>query len=908
MEPLKFVIWHQDKIYSNEDMVKKIGGKAIGLHELKGLAINVPLWATITSDLFKAICNTDKKLSGLLREEKENLQKASSIRNYVKNIKIGTTEEKVLTDVWENISKSGEKAVAVRSSAADEDSESLSFAGQMDSFLNIRTKDEFLRAVRCCWASLYGERAVLYRIKNGIEPWSPQIAVIVQEMIESELSGVIFTANPLTGNRKQMLVSSTWGLGEGIVSGRLDADTFVLDSNGDTVKSDIAEKKRCIVYKSGGDTKSVDVGKDKQCTVSLRETQLWELHKMALNVQDLKAIPMDIEFAIAEDTIYLLQARPITNLKEYTEPKKDNYKVWDNSNIVESYSGVTTPLTFSFIKRAYFAAYWQFWETIGVDRKTIFKNRYVLENMLGLIEGRVYYNLLNWYQLISMMPGFKYNKDFMGQMMGLQVAKDYLEIEKPKSKLEKYFVHLPKLIKVAFKMVFAHLTLQKRIDEFHMNFHRIYSHYSKLDYNKITPAELLEISRILEDKILWNWKAPILNDLEAMIFYGILKKLTVKWEIDEIGTLHNDLLSGEGSIRSTRVVTELFSIAKRIAEKDELKTSFLQLSPADALSKLRNSPEFSHIRTDFEKYLEDYGVRSIEEMKLESISIKDNPTFCIAMIQNYLRYSVTDPKEQQEKEQSIRIKAESKLREKLKGKRMMLFIPKFSVYRWVLKHTRNAIRNRENQRFARAEAYSLTRGIVRAVGKHWEEKGIIEKTEDIFYLEWEEIWSFVEGTSTCTNLKELIKLRRNEFDSYHFTNPDDHIETYGDVYSENIFTEKEEISEKDNLLKGLGCCAGIVEKEVKIVVKPDIDIRLNGEIMIAKQTDPGWVVLFPSVSGLIIEKGSMLSHSAIVAREMGIPAVVGVKNATKILKNGDKVRLNGATGTIEILQRAKSAE
>ena len=192
---------------------------------------------------------------------------------------------------------------------------------------------------------------------------------------------------------------------------------------------------------------------------------------------------------------------------------------------------------------------------------------------------------------------------------------------------------------------------------------------------------------------------------------------------------------------------------------------------------------------------------------------------------------------------------------------------------------------------------------MRAIGKQWQDKGIIEKTDDIFYLVMDEIWSFIEGKSVCTDFKKQIAVRREEFEQYQNVTLPDHIEAYGEVDLSTIREEEAEIT-SEGIIKGLGCCAGMVEKEVRVVLRPDSDLRLNGEIMVAKQTDPGWVVLFPSISGLIVEKGSMLSHSAIVAREMGIPAVVGVKQATKILSSGDRVLLNGASGTVKILQKA----
>ena len=597
--------------------------------------------------------------------------------------------------------------------------------------------------------------------------------------------------------------------------------------------------------------------------------------------------PLDIEFSFSQGQIYFLQARPITSLK-----KKDNRRVWDNSNIAESYSGVTTPLTFSFIRKAYYAVYWQFCETLGIPRKTIFKNRNVLENMLGLIQGRVYYNLLNWYELVSMMPGFEYNKGFMEQMMGLQVIKE--EPQKPENgKYSKYFKELPSLIKVAIKMIVAHIRLPKNIAQFHTDFNRVYSKYSVLDYSSKTPAEILSIYHIIEEELLWKWRSPITNDFEAMIFYGLLKKLTLKWEIDPEGILQNDLLSGEGDIKSTALISDLTYLAKDIEENEKLKTSFLNASPEAAFTMLQTAPEFSEIHQKFLLYLKNYGVRCINEMKLESTPIKDDPLFCIATIQNYLRNGIPDPKEQENREKLIRKNAEDLLHKKLRGMRLLF-------YKWILKCARRAIKNRENQRFARTEAYSLIRTFIQAIGSQWENKSILDQKDDIFYLEMEEIWSFIEGRSTCVNLKNLIGVRKEEFKAYEAQNPDDHIETEGEVYFGNTFTQ--EVPESnDQVIKGLGCCSGIIENTVQVVLSPDKDLKLNNEILVAKQTDPGWGILFPSISGLIVEKGSMLSHSAIVAREMGIPAVIGVKNATKIFKSGDRVRLDGTKGTIEIL-------
>lgn len=897
------ILWH-DEPWPGDDINPLVGGKAAGLARLGAFGASVPSWGVLTTGLFGQVCARDEAFSQLLSDQGMSHQaRGEAIRSRLAAIPLAHDELELLHDVWERISAGGTIPVAVRSSAVGEDSAALSFAGQMDTYLNVRDENAFLTAVRGCWASLFGERAVAYRLANGIDPWTVRTAVVIQQMIPAEASGVLFTANPLTGNRREMMASSTWGLGEGLVSGTLDADTFILGEGGEVLRQELAEKRERVVPDGHGGIRTEPVPVALQGAPSLTDEQLRELHRIGRTVQEAEGVPMDIEFAVAGGRLYLLQARPVTTLKPATAPAAGPLNVWDNSNIVESYAGVTTPLTFSFIRKAYTAVYIQFWETIGVSRRTIFANRHILENMLGLIEGRVYYNLLNWYRLISLMPGFSWNKGFMEQMIGLQVVGDGATVDAPATPWERYFVHLPRLAWVGARMTAAHLTLERRITAFHEHFARIRAEYGPVEFDRKRPAEIMACYRTLEREVLWQWKAPILNDFEAMIFYGLLKRLTVAWGIDPDGTLQNDLLCGEGNIRSTEVTARLCAIAREIAASPVLKEAFVDCPPREALEQLRTDPAFASPRASFERYLAEFGVRSVEEMKLESVPVRDDPTFCIAMLQNYLRGGLPEPGEQTARERTIRSRAEALLEERLRGKRTSLGIPRLTLFRWILAKARAAIRNRENQRFARAEAYDLVRRMVRAIGRNWEERGLLAHREDIFYLELDEIWSFIGGTSTCTDLRGLVALRRREFEEYRSRTPDDHIETRGEVYVGTPFSTAPAPETGDGTLRGLGCCQGTVEGIVRVVLRPDSGLRLNGEIMVARQTDPGWIVLFPAIGGLIVEKGSMLSHSAIVAREMGIPAVVGVRDATRILCDGDRVRLNGADGTVTILAR-----
>jgi pyruvate,water dikinase len=341
-----------------------------------------------------------------------------------------------------------------------------------------------------------------------------------------------------------------------------------------------------------------------------------------------------------------------------------------------------------------------------------------------------------------------------------------------------------------------------------------------------------------------------------------------------------------------------------VAENRELRDLFLTGSPEEALFRLRNEPAYAAVRDAFDAYLADYGVRSVGELKLESIPFRDNPLFCVTMVQNYLRTSIPDEEEQRARDEAKRTAADLLLKEGIRSSHPYSAFFRLPLYRWVLRKTRDAVRNRENQRFARAQAYDLVRRMVRALGKYWADREILVDPRDIFYLEMEELWSFIEGTSTCTNLKRLAALRKEEFENYRTAIPPDHIETYGEIYQDNTFEQEAEAAEGSEVLVGLGCSRGLVQGPVRVVEGLDAPAGLNGEILVARQTDPGWIVFFPSISWLIVEKGSLLSHSAIVAREMGLPTVVAVKNATKILKTGEIVSLDGSTGEVRIVKRS----
>ncbi|MBI3659655.1 phosphoenolpyruvate synthase [Candidatus Acetothermia bacterium] len=877
----------------------QLGGKAKNLFILSRLRLNVPLYFVISTELFREVFSSlsvkiHVNFTELDFKNAQAVAQASAqVRTLVETVELSALHKSEVIEAYQRCFSS-QDFVAVRSSAVGEDAHAQSFAGQFDSFLFVRGEENLLSAIKKCWASAFSERALVYRHLNGFDLSALEVAVIVQKMIDGNVSGVTFTADPISGDERTLLINATYGLGEGIVSGKLDTDSYsVKKSDLSLCESKIAEKAMQIVFAQtrGQGTTEISVEPSLQTAPCLSQSQIHELADLALKVEQHYGRPQDIEWTI-DDKIYILQTRPITTLK----PK--GYRlIWDNSNIIESYSGVTTPLTYSFAREAYASVYRQFCEVCGVSDEKILQNEETFQNMIGLIKGRVYYNLKNWYRVLSLFPGFQYNKQFMEQMMGVKEALDYQTDARPMTWTRKYFVELPQLLKLSFRMSNHLRHSEHLVADFQQLFNVTLEEYRQRDFDSLEVNELIEIYDELKRKLLWNWKAPIINDFFAMLFYGVLKKLCVSWIGDEAGTLQNDLLCGEGGVESTEPTKAIMKLALEVRSNPALQELFEKPLAEQILLRLRREPAFAAFHRKIEDYLEKYGSRCMNELKLEEKTLKDDPSFLFTMILNYLQRPDLNIEAMEACERAIRQKAEQTVAERLR-------FPKRQIFNWVLRRARQYVKNRENLRFARTRIFGVVRELFNAMGQRFYEKKILDEPRDIYSLNVEEIFGFVKGTATSTNLKGLVALHKEEFERYrHEPAPADRFETVGMVWDGNTFeshrTDLTHAAEDSHTLRGIGCCPGVVKGVTKHVTSPQ-DAKLNGEILVAERTDPGWVPLFPTASGILIERGSILSHSAIVARELGIPTIVGIKDLTKRVQSGQSVEMDGAQGVVKL--------
>src|ERR1051325_2960941 len=559
--------------------------------------------------------------------------------------------------------------LAVRSSAVGEDSAGVSFAGIHESFLNV-PREGIAEAIEKVRASARSERAIAYRQQHGIPIDDQPMPVIVQQMIDARVSGVVFTANPTTQDSGEVVISALFGLGEGLVSHGFDADTLIVRKDDLSIRAEIVEKREAI-----------GVRVENPNAPSLTDDEVRELARTAIAIENAFGKPQDIEFAFDANGLWILQTRPITTIE-------GNRLLWDNSNIVESFSGVTSPMTFSVIRRAYAIVYRLFAQVMGIPDRVVQENKYVFENTLGLFRGQVFYNLFNWYAMVRLFPGYEQNKKFMESMMGVRES----------AATETARANRLAMLPLAWRMLRNFSRIDKLTAEFEANFKKHYDRWSRIDFDALKPHELMRLYYEFEDRVLWSWRAPIINDFFVMIFHGTLKKLT---------PLHNDLLAGQGGIESAEPAKMLL----RIADMARPNASLSEAIQRGDLAAAKKHPEFAK---EFDRYMELYGFRGMNELKLEEPPLRDRPEVVLMFIRNYL-----------DRPECL----SSTSREE----------PKLSLLsRYVLKRARIGVRNRENMRFARTRIFGLVREVVRAMGRRLAEEKILDSPDDVFYLGLEE--------------------------------------------------------------------------------------------------------------------------------------------------------------------------
>ena len=878
------MLFHKKYIISYKTKFRKVllsetGGKGFNLFRLYYNGSNVPEWFIISTSFFnKVILPFKAGIKDLIEEinflEPESIERAAAgIKSLINDIEYPDIFVKQLRAEFNNIIGESNYA-SVRSSVADEDSNDNSFAGQMNTYLHVPYKN-ILTAIKDVWASAFSGNVLLYRYKKNLSLFEISAAVIIQRMVSSYSSGILFTKDP-ENNKNEFVISAGFGLGDGIVQGLIKTDTYKANKTTKVIKKIISEKDLRTISDDEKGTDLKDLPQDMKLRHVLNDKQIHNLLKEAEKIENIYERPMDIEWAFDEnETLYILQARPIVK-----PVRAENVFILDNSNIAESYPGLTLPLTFSFVLNGYENHFRNATLGLLLNKKEIAKDLHIFKNMLCLYNGTVYYNLTSWYRMLSYLPGFKKYKKTWEQMIGIRH-----EYEFPENKLCLY-----NKIYSTFKLIRILLTFNMNANKFYRYFDPVYKSFKDIDYSRKSADEIIKLYCSLEKELLPRWYYTLYNDICAMKYYNWLKELCDKWGL---AGMENKLLSGEKNIDSVDVIRSLMKIAEFV-KKNKLYNSLFDVENDNSiLSSIQGEPIYTELNKMIAAYIKDYGDRAPEELKLENRAYREDPVQIISLLKTYIKCGITSG--------TFSNNINDVRRESEKKVKCIIRNPfKYILFGFVLNNARHAIRNRENMRFARSRLFGLVRQMFRRIASEYRSCGIIDHEEDLYYLTYEEVFNYMRGTSYNKDLKQLISIRKTEYKGYSKLKTKDRIILRGSPYTSTA-SEISLDTKLNGCLKGIGCSYGKARANAKVTLTA-VNKNFKGNyILVARTTDPGWVFLMSSSKGVIAEKGSLLSHTAIICRELGIPSIVNVENATTLIRDNSLIEIDGETGVVKCL-------
>lgn len=844
-------------IHYSAKPASSIGGKAAGLYKLRALGLQVPDFMVITYESFETVTQTFNGSS--IHEE----DIATSFKNFMLPEK-ELAQLLPILDQWQF----GKTAVVVRSSILDEDSSTHAFPGVMQSFLNITTLGDLHKSIASCAASAWSPTAVAYRKQHDLNTMA-QVAVIIQQQIEPDASGVAFSTFP--EYPQELAIHAVYGFSEGLMNGDVAGDEFYFDkSTGILHRERVVRKDVSLSRKRNNQLINSPVPTHEQEKPCLAAAQLQELFTTIQQAEITCGYPIDLEFAIKDHQIFYLQLRPITqSIPEVI--------VYDNSNIQESYCGVTTPLTFSFASLAYRTVYKQTMRELGLSKEIIDTHENTVANLLGLVKGRIYYNINNWYRGLQLLPSFKQNKQDMETMMGLQEPVDF--IQSTNKTVGQKIVLLPQLLLNYYRLWRKITKLKRDVPAFQNRFDRYYETFYKNNIESIDSETLQAFKSDLDSNLLDAWSVPIINDFNVMMANGSALRMLKKAGFQKPEEFLGRFLAGDQEIESTQPTLAIIKLAELASSIAPLKDLVLRL-PGDIASQVKQ--EFPDFNDKVELFIERYGDRTVGELKLETITMRVAPLIFYKYLRNFL-LSETVPSISLSKTTEA---AKKELKEHLNNSSyfIKLRLPK------KLDHLKKAIQYRESLRLQRTRLFGMYRHAYRAYGAFLKDKSALKSIDDIFYLTENEI----TNPDNDVILQSTIEERKVEFANYQKTEVPSRV-----IVPSPPLTVQESTNEP-GILTGQGCYPGKVTGEVIVIKDPTDSLDVHDKIICALRTDPGWAALFPVCKAVLIEKGSALSHSVIMLRELGIPTIINVSGLCKELSSGMVVEIDATAGQINM--------
>lgn len=856
------------------------GGKARGLAALARAGFPVPaayaMPGWVGDSFFTSVLDVADRPRALLREPHVTDERLRTIRERVRNSTLPQDVVSSVSDALLALREEGAVGFAVRSSATHEDQEGASAAGMHSTLLNLIREDEVLDGIKMCWSSLFQPRVLSYLRALG-EDVSVSVGVVIQAMVPAGASGVLFTCNPLTGDAGEVVINAAYGLGSSVVDGRVTPDTYRMDkATGQLRDRVIGGKAQQTVLVPSGGVREVQVAPEERARAVLNEHLLLNLSELAGRIEEHFGGNRDVEWAIAGQQVFVLQARPIVVPRargrkgSRHEHARDRRKlVWSNANIGEALPGAATPFTWSVLNHFSDLGFRRAFGALGC---TVPRDA----ELVGDFRGRVYINLTELTSILSQIPWI--HPSALVQLGGGRYASELDEVVAHRSSTG-FLLRLPQTVT---RYARENFRLQARIAEFEEYFAEERVRMSSVDPRLLEPTGLdrmlSDVEHLLDEtgSVMLAAYANLLT--ATLVLIGILRTFAR----DESSGLYRDLLSGLKNVDSARPGFALWRIAQ-LAKNDPAAAERIRETDLSKLSveELPAGPT----RDALHRFFVEFGYRGVREAEIAEPRWAEDPTVMFAALRSHLAGDL-DLGQRETALARTRQEAEDKVETSLP------FALRPAVRR-LLDAVRRFTRMRERLRGNVVEVLGMFRRVALESSRRILAREPEAGPDAAFFLSVAELRRVLRDDNERVAIR--VQRRRLEYERNRAL-PDPPTTFVG-------FPPDDAVSiPKASCLHGLAASSGVAEGRARILRDPSQAAELApGEILVVAAADTGWAPLFLAAAGVVTELGGPLSHAAIILREYAVPAVVNVENATRALQSGEWIRVDGDAGTVEIL-------
>jgi pyruvate,water dikinase len=864
-----------------------VGGKGANLGEMMNAGFPVPPGFCITTVAYREFASTSAEVDALLDElagvSADDLSRlgvlGGRIREHLASLAMPERIRSAVLAAWRGTGV--EHSYAVRSSATAEDLPSASFAGQQDTYLNVLGEPRLLDAIRKCWASLFTDRAITYRARNGFDHHSVFLAVVVQRMVFPDVSGILFTSDPITGRRKTVSIDASFGLGEALVSGLVTADLYQVRA-GAIVTKRISRKTLAIYPLPDGGTSTKELSPEQQARQALPDDRILELAGLGLRIEKHYGRPQDIEWCYTDGEFFVVQSRPITTLYPPPQAADGKLHLFFSFGHVQMMTEPIKPLGVS-VLRTFLPAgertpsgesevFQEAGSRLFVDLNPILRYRRlrdVVLLVLPLADEKVARAVMVFLERPEFLAALR-----PGKSLGLSNVRAVAP------------VIFPVLATLLFRDV------SRGTDGIVRAMAESVAKKRRLLEEVSGPQRIVRIRDTLRSLFPELLRMKIVqNFVPAVLAFRLIERLSRRWLGDAVE------LAGLGKSPPGNVTTEmglgLGDVADIVRTHPGAIERMRAADDSTLLASLQDVAGGEDIGRAFGAFLDRYGMRGTGEVDITRPRWRELPSQLLPAIEGHLRCAV--PGQHRRDFRAGETEAERAAATLLTRVKATPFgFLKARVMRRLIAVYRSRIGLREHPKYYLVQILDLVKQGVLQEADSLTEAGLLRSPDEIFWFSLAEI----EGVLTSRQVdRAALGMRRERFALDANLRPPRVITSEGEIVSAPPAAEL-----PAGALAGTAASAGIVEGRARVVRKLEAAKLEKGEILVAPYTDPAWTPLFAIAAGVVTEVGGLMTHGAVVAREYGIPAVVGVDGATTAISDGQRVRVNGTQGYVEMLK------